>query len=50
MKEFDFPYTDLAKKLLKKANRIAHQYSSGAVSTEHLLLVKRPPTVKKNQQ
>lgn len=38
MKEFDYPYTDSAKKLLRKANRIAHLYGSGAVSTEHLLL------------
>ena len=38
MKESQIPYTDTAKKLLKKASRIAQLYGSGAVSTEHLLL------------
>ncbi|MBQ7146085.1 MAG: ATP-dependent Clp protease ATP-binding subunit [Lachnospiraceae bacterium] len=38
MKESQFLYTESARKLLKKAARIAQLYGSGAVSTEHLLL------------
>ena len=38
MKESQFPYTESAQKLLRKAARIAQLYGSGAVSTEHLLL------------
>ena len=54
MKEPDIPFTDTVQKILRKANQLARQYDSGAVSTEHVLLAFfdvpcLPGTVLRNQ-
>ena len=38
MEELQYPFTEVAEKVLRKANQIARITDSGAVSTEHLLL------------
>ncbi len=38
MEQLQYPFTEMAEKVLRKANHIAKLTESGAVSTEHLLL------------